>query len=272
MKRGLIWFTEDLRVDDNETLCKAILENDEVVPVYFMDHLLEKPWLGIERVGPQRKEFLLQALQSLKKELVARGGDLLVVEGSSLTHLPLLCKQFGIRKVYTKKQVGSEEKFRQNVLRKEVLALGVDFETYSTSTLYHPDDLPFSVRDIPLLFTKFRKLAEKECKVREAFNAPERLAVPIFDSNIPTFGASRTPEWMVGGELEAMKRLKHFVWESKAILSYKETRDQLDGLDYSSKFSAWLSHGCISPRRIYQEIKIFEREFKANESTYWLVF
>ena len=31
MKRGLVWFTEDLRVDDNETLLRAIAENDEIV-------------------------------------------------------------------------------------------------------------------------------------------------------------------------------------------------------------------------------------------------
>jgi deoxyribodipyrimidine photo-lyase len=44
------------------------------------------------------------------------------------------------------------------------------------------------------------------------------------------------------------------------------------GLNFSSKFSAWLSQGCISPRRIYSEIKRYEREVVANESTYWVVF
>ena len=42
MKRGLVWFTEDLRVDDNETLLRAIAENDEIVPVYFLDELADK--------------------------------------------------------------------------------------------------------------------------------------------------------------------------------------------------------------------------------------
>ena len=44
------------------------------------------------------------------------------------------------------------------------------------------------------------------------------------------------------------------------------------GADYSSKFSAWLSLGCISPRFIYQELQKYEQQFGANESTYWLVF
>jgi deoxyribodipyrimidine photo-lyase len=44
------------------------------------------------------------------------------------------------------------------------------------------------------------------------------------------------------------------------------------GENYSSKFSAWLSLGCISARKIYEEIKKYELQFGANDSTYWLVF
>jgi deoxyribodipyrimidine photolyase len=43
MKRGLVWFTEDLRVDDNETLLKAIEENDEIVPVFFLKSFADQP-------------------------------------------------------------------------------------------------------------------------------------------------------------------------------------------------------------------------------------
>jgi deoxyribodipyrimidine photo-lyase len=66
--------------------------------------------------------------------------------------------------------------------------------------------------------------------------------------------------------------MMHFIWDSQAIRTYKETRDQLAGLDFSTKFSAWLSQGCISPRRIYSEIKRFERDVVTNESTYWVIF
>jgi deoxyribodipyrimidine photo-lyase len=44
------------------------------------------------------------------------------------------------------------------------------------------------------------------------------------------------------------------------------------GADYSSKFSAWLALGCISPRFIHDELKKYEKQFGANESTYWMVF
>ena len=271
MKRGLVWFTEDLRVDDNETLLKAIEENEEVLPIYFLpDTRLEQ--LDIPRIGNTRMTFIKESLNNLRAQLQQIGGDLLVVEGSAEAHIAGLCKLYNIRKVYTKKQVGSEEKLAQLSVKQQLLGLGIDFETYSTSTLFHPDDLPFSVRDIPMLFTKFRKLAEKESVVREPFDAPRQFTSPPMDSSPFTSETSSHSVWLHGGEIEAQKRMMHFIWEGQAIRTYKETRDQLAGLDFSSKFSAWLSQGCISPRRIYSEIKRFEREVVANESTYWVIF
>ena len=271
MKRGLVWFTEDLRVDDNETLLKAIEENEEVLPIYFLtDTRLEQ--LDIPRIGNTRMTFIKESLNNLRDQLQQIGGDLLVIEGPPGDHITGLCKLYNIRKVYTKKQVGSEEKTAQQSVKQQLLGLGIDFETYSTSTLFHPDDLPFSVRDIPMLFTKFRKLAEKESVVREPFDAPHQITCPTIESSPFTSETSLHSVWLHGGEIEAQKRMRHFIWEGQAIRTYKETRDQLAGLDFSSKFSAWLSQGCISPRRIYSEIKRFEREVVANESTYWVIF
>jgi len=75
-----------------------------------------------------------------------------------------------------------------------------------------------------------------------------------------------------GGETEANKRLHYYFFESKKVSTYKDTRNGMIGADYSSKFSAWLALGCISPRSIYYELKKFESEYGPNDSTYWLVF
>ena len=272
MKRGLVWFTEDLRIDDNETLCRAIEENDEVVPVYFLEDISKKHHLTIPRMGQQRKAFLVESLQNLQLLLQRIGGELMIVEGSPVDELMRICQSFEIRKVYTKKQVGYEEKIVQSTVKQALLTKGIDFETYSTSTLYYPDDLPFSVRDIPMVFTKFRKLAEKEAPIRKPLNAPTCLYTPSFESTTLTDVKSNKPDWAAGGEEAAFARMKQFIWEHQAIRTYKETRDQLTGLDFSSKFSSWLSLGCISARRIYWEIKQFENEVISNESTYWVVF
>jgi deoxyribodipyrimidine photo-lyase len=75
-----------------------------------------------------------------------------------------------------------------------------------------------------------------------------------------------------GGEIEALKRLQYYFWETENISTYKETRNGLLGADYSSKFSPWLANGSLSPKTIYWELKQFEREITSNQSTYWLFF
>jgi deoxyribodipyrimidine photo-lyase len=75
-----------------------------------------------------------------------------------------------------------------------------------------------------------------------------------------------------GGQTEALNRLQHYFFETKSLSQYKETRNGLVGANYSSKFSAWLALGCISPRYIYQQVKEYEQQHGANESTYWLIF
>lgn len=64
-----------------------------------------------------------------------------------------------------------------------------------------------------------------------------------------------------------MKRVKEYIWETKAVGTYATTRNQLIGSNYSSKLSPWLSTGNISPRYVYFETKAFEEKHSRNEST-----
>jgi len=75
-----------------------------------------------------------------------------------------------------------------------------------------------------------------------------------------------------GGEKAGLERLKYYLWDSNLIKNYKETRNDMLGGDYSSKFAPWLSQGCLSPKQIYSEIKKYEIENGSNKSTYWLIF
>ena len=37
IKTALVWFKTDLRIEDNETLVKAILQSQYIIPVYCFD-------------------------------------------------------------------------------------------------------------------------------------------------------------------------------------------------------------------------------------------
>ena len=61
-------------------------------------------------------------------------------------------------------------------------------------------------------------------------------------------------------------------FERKLAHSYKATRNQLSGLDYSTKFSVWLASGALSGRMLYQQLQAFEAAHGANDGSYWIWF
>ncbi|WP_445452353.1 DASH family cryptochrome [Flavobacterium sp. 25HG05S-40] len=283
MKRAILWFKTDLHLHDNETLVKAIAQSDEVIPVYCFDEAqFKKTEYGFQKTGSFRAQFLLESVADLDKNLRALGSGLIIVKGKPEVEIPKIAKEYRAFKVFAKREVAYEEKQTEALVQSELFKLGCEFETFSTSTLYHAQDLPFSIKDIPDVFTSFRKKTEKDATIRGVFDKPQSIKSPIVDAiDLPTLEAlglavlpidSRAVLPFKGGETEALKRLQLYFFDTKSVATYKETRNGLIGADYSSKFSAWLAMGCISPRKIYFELQKFEAQYGANESTYWLVF
>lgn len=283
IKRAMVWFKTDLRLTDNETLIRAIESSEEIVPVFCLDERLVNGWhFGFKRIGPHRLKFLLESIADLDELLRKKGSGLIFRMGLPEVIIPQLVRDLNVSKVFAKKEVAHEEKEIQAAVEKELWKQKCVLEAFSTSTLYHAIDLPFGIRDIPEVFSSFRKRVEKETPIREALEAPERINSPsIAPLKLPSLkelGCSepiqdpRAALNIKGGETAAQARLQHYFFESQALSNYKETRNGLIGADYSSKFSPWLAHGCISARWIYQQVKEYELQHGANDSTYWLIF
>lgn len=283
MKTAIVWFKTDLRLEDNETLIKALAQSDQIIPLYCFDdsHFETTPY-GFRKTGSFRAQFLIESLQDLDTNLRQLGSGLIIVKGKPEVEISKIVQQYKVFKVFAKREVAYEEKNTERVVQNELFKMRCELETFSTSTLYHAEDLPFSIKDIPDVFTNFRKKIEKESSIRTIFGKPLQINSPeIPETEFPILNDldlkfqtidSRTAMHFKGGETEASKRLHYYFFQSKKISTYKETRNGLIGADYSSKFSAWLALGCISPRFIFQELKNYESNFGANESTYWLIF
>ena len=283
MKTSIVWFKTDLRLHDNETLVRAIEQSDEIIPVYCFDETHFKTTeFGFNKTGDFRTQFLLESLADLDKSLRDLGSGLIIVRGKPEYELFKLAQKYRIQKVFSKKEVAFEEKQTQELVEKELWKTHCQLETFSTSTLYHAQDLPFALKDIPDVFTNFRKQIEKESTIREVFLKPSTIKSPHIDALIlprleqlglePITKDCRAAINFKGGETEGYIRLNNYLFETQAILTYKETRNGMIGENYSTKFSAWLAIGCLSPREIYYELKKYEAQFSSNESTYWLEF
>lgn len=280
---ALIWFKTDLRIEDNETLIKAITLSENVIPFYCFDEAhFETTAHGFKKTGSFRAQFLLESLQDLDAQLRALGSGLIIIQGKPEIEIPKLVKEYKAQKVFAKREVAFEEKQTEKKVLHELFKLRCELETFSTSILYHAEDLPFSIKDIPDVFTNFRKKTEKDALIRKPFEAPKKICSPeIAPLDLPTLESlgltkppidSRAVLPFKGGESEAIQRLNHYFYDTQCLSTYKETRNGMIGADYSSKFSPWLALGCISPRFIHAEVKKYENQFGENDSTYWLVF
>jgi deoxyribodipyrimidine photo-lyase len=283
MSNVLFWFRNDLRLHDNEAFLRAT-QKGKVIPVYVIDtRLLENTFLGFKRTGKFRLKFLLESLADLKESLQELGSDLVVKVGIPEKELFKLAVKHNVEYVYCSKEVTQEETTVEAEFSQKLKTKNIEMDLFWGNTLVHVRDLPFQIHFIPDVFTDFRKKVENSWKIRPTAETVCNVSSPrdIGKTKIPSLedlgyeDFNRHPNDLleyIGGERQALARLKEYVWEKQLVHTYKNTRNELKGKDYSSKFSAYLSLGCLSPRKIYEEIKKAEEERGANESTYWLIF
>lgn len=281
MDTAILWFRNDLRLEDHAVLEAALKRADRIIPFYcFEEHYWQDSYLGFPKVGSFRSKFLQEAVQDLREQLRKLEADLVVRQGNSAEHLKNLAHEFGAEAIFTAREATREEWDRDDELRSQGLKL-IPIDNYS---LYHPEDLPFDLNeDLPQVFTPFRKKLEKNASIRPPLPRPRVIPVPehLPAGSIPSLQDLGVKEPVEderrvvdfrGGSTAGWARLEYYFWETHLLSSYKETRNGLLGGDYSSKFSPWLAAGCLSPRSIYAEVQRYECEIAQNSSTYWLIF
>lgn len=282
----IVWFRQDLRIHDNEALTKAITSGQSVVPVYVFDERVFKGTtrFGFRKTGQHRAKFLLDSIENLRSKLQDLGADLIIRSGSPEEEIFNLVKEIQASSVYCNRERTEEEVKVQDILEKNLWTLGIEIQYFRGKMLFHTADLPFPVSQTPDIFTHFRKEVEKYVPVRQPLPPPSNIPYcfeGIDSGTIPTLEelgwkeASSADQFEIsfkGGEDEALARLKYYLWDTDLIKQYKETRNGLLGMDYSSKLSPYLAAGCLSPKLIYQEVKKYEQNKGANKSTYWLIF
>ena len=284
-KTILVWFRKDLRMHDNEMLLEASKKAEFIIPFYCFDERdFQLTSFNTLKTGSIRAQFLIESVADLKQSMQSLGGDLLVAQGKPEEIIPMLVQKYNVAEVYHHREVASEETRTSEKVETALWKQKVNLKHFIGHTLYNKEDLPFPIKDVPDVFTNFRKKIERESAVKPSFEIPAKINFPngVESSVVPditNLGFTQLPVKdsravlnYKGGEKVGLARLKSFFWDTDHIKNYKNTRNGLLGADYSSKFSAWISMGCLSPRGIYWEIKKYEQERGANESTYWLYF
>jgi len=282
-KTILVWFRKDLRIHDNEILAEAVRKGDRIVPVYCFDpRQFEMTSFQTRKTGLIRTRFLLESIADLRDSFKRAGGDLIIKFGKPEIILPELVTKYQVNEVYHHREVASEETRVSADVENALWKLKINLKHFIGHTLYHKEDLPFPINSIPDVFTSFRKKVERDGSVRSCHETPANMNFPEnlessalpdlsdFGFDEPEPADERSVMKFYGGETEALKRMQDYFWETNAIQSYKQTRNGLLGSDYSSKFSAWIALGCLSPREVYWEIKKYDQIHGSGDSSYSL--
>jgi len=276
---SLFWFTNDLRLRDNQALALAAAESDSLLCVYIVDpKWFQQDQYGLRSLSNKRALFLKQALDDLDASLQRMGQQLHVLLGSALDLIPQIITRLGPRGVYRSENAGYYENQHWTLLKQRYPQLC--FKEVPTHTLFSRQQLPFSVDDLPSTFSKFRKAIESGLS-----DGAQSMSVSDPVTQLPpgglSLGLDSSKYWTPndfdlvlpaqGGETAGQAHCEEY-FQGDAPLSYKETRNALDGWSNSSKFSLWLASGCLSVSELYRRVEQYEIVHHANESTYWLKF
>jgi deoxyribodipyrimidine photo-lyase len=280
MQSAIYWFRNDLRLADNPSLINACRHAQRLALLYVVPEgeRAQTRW-GFERTGPHRRHFRDQALAGLETALAEREGELLTVVGDPVETVLRVAREVGAADVFCEAIAAPEEVAECAALR----AAGLTVHECWQSGLLDIADLPFEVAQTPRVFTAFRTAIEHaDVKPRPCYATPSRLPAAAFGSPakrriaepiVLPRGASFpfTDVRFNGSEHAALAHLERY-FDSAAPRSYKETRNELCGVDYSTKLSPWLAIGALSARTVHAALKAHESRFGANGSTYWIWF
>lgn len=273
----IVLFRADLRLDDHPALSHALEEAAHIIPVYVFDpRHFGRTAFGFEKTGKYRANFLLESVSDLRAALQKKGSDLIVRIGEPETVIPDLCKRVGAKEVYLHGEVTYEQQEVEDALATALKKNGKTLRLFWASTLYHEDGLPFDIHSMPDVYSDFRESVEKHGTIRTPLPPPEtlpQLPRSLRPGDIPTLatlGIRDTPKNLeypgsaakgvsavIGGETEAIERVRGYVNDVKRVeANGPRARSTTHlGADFSCRISPWLALGCISPRRIFVELK-----------------
>lgn len=281
-KKAILWFRQDLRLHDNEALHDAVQSTKDILPIFVFDTRVfgGETRFGFPKISKFRAQFIIESVTDLKQNLDKIGLPLLIRIGKTEDVIFEVAQQCKSSWVFCNRERTTEELYMQDQLESNLWSIGQEVRYSRGKMLYYTADLPFPVTHTPDNFSSFRKEVEKITRIREPLITDledvkcSSTELDFGDvPNLESFGMSKDFELTLkGGETAGLERLQEYFWQSDAIQEYKLTRNESCGLNYSSKFSAYLSQGCLSPKIIYAELKRYETERVENESTYWLFF
>lgn len=254
----IIWFRQDLRLQDNAALRAVIETGRPLIAVYIHDPDGEGEW----KSGGATQWWLHHALIDLEQQMEKLGNQLVIRRGDSLHCLRELIRESAAGSVYWNRRYEPVIRKRDASIKNQLREEGIEVKSFNSALLHEPhtiskkDGSPFKV------FTPYWKHCTKQPK-----EAPVQVDLKnaVFFNNTPqsesisSLGLLPSISWddlfyeaWDPTAKGAAKLLKTCV--ASKLERYEGGRDILNE-EATSRLSPYLHFGQIGPRQIWHAVK-----------------
>lgn len=259
MPIALIWFRDDLRLDDNPALRAAVARDYQVLPVFIHAPHEESDWAP----GAASDAWRARSLLALDASLRARGNRLHCAQGDSLETLREFAHAHGAEAVFWNRRYEPAIEARDATIKTALRADGMAVDSFNGALLREPWQVETKLGDPYKVFSAYWKTASAGHPGVHLGAAPDALPAPRTHAAghdgpeaMRGLGASH---WDGGfwqpatpGEAGALAALRRFIGDGLEDYSVARDRPALDG---TSRLSAHLHFGEISVQRVRAEVE-----------------
>ncbi len=250
MITAIVLFNRDLRIHDNPALVAAA-RAERTVPLFVLDERL----LGSRFAAPNRVATMREALADLDDSLRRAGGRLFVRRGDPVREAIAVARECGATQLHVSADWSAYARAREQRLANACEEERIEFRAHPGVTILPPGAVTPSGGDHFKVFTPYHR-AWSEAPLRQGHGAPRKLTVPskLAAGRLPALeqlsGGRPSPRRAVGGERAGRRLMRAFLRDG--LGAYDERHDDLPG-DATSRLSAHLRWGCISPLELMRE-------------------
>ena len=260
---AVVWFRRDLRLHDHPALhgAAAAAARAPIIPLFVLDPRL----LGGRFASPNRTWFMLESVRLLARDLAALGAPLVVRVGDPAAVVPAIAAETGASDIYVSRDYAPYGRERDDRVAAALAAQSggtATFHAVPGVLVHEPESIATQAGGPYSVYSPFRRTWASLPR-RATTGVPDlggRPSHAIDPGSVPSLedlglglGPTADPALLPEpGESAARQRLE--VWLTQGIDDYAATRDRLDFAGGTSRLSADLHFGLVSPTEITERI------------------
>jgi deoxyribodipyrimidine photo-lyase len=260
---AIVWFRRDLRVHDHPALTAALAAHPSIVPIFILDEAL----LGGRWPAPARVDFMVGSVRALGAAIAERGGSLVVRRGRPAEVVARLARELGAHDVYVSRDHAPYGRRRDRAVAEALAAVGAELHAKRGNLVHEPDAIATGEGRPYTVYSPFRRAWER-LEPRAVLPVPDRIPAPATLADGSPLDPGRLPELddlglpalastgvdpalpPAPGEAAARARLDRWVASRDEGLDGYAARRDLLGTDGTSRLSADLRWGTLSPTEV----------------------